>query len=671
VPSYVWLIPLLPLAGLIVNFLLMVFGGMRQSRVSGYVAILAMGAAFVLSVLALFWAMGQPRSTDMPIPVVGSFNWYTAGGVAFPLGAIFDPLAVVMLVVVTFVSTLVQIYSQGYMDGDPGYARYYAFMCLFTMSMLGLVIAPNFLQMYIFWELVGVSSYLLIGFWWGRPSAAAAAKKAFITTRVGDLGFLIGILILFTQTHTFDFAKIADAVKTGSLGGTTLVIAMILVFAGAVGKSAQFPLHAWLPDAMEGPTPVSALIHAATMVAAGVYMVARTMPIFQGSPEAMLVVAWIGGFTALFAATQGLVMSDIKRVLAYSTISQLGYMMLGLGLGSLTAGTFHLVTHAFFKALLFLAAGAVIHGTGGEQNMFYMGGLFKKMPVTALTFLAGSLALAAIPPFAGFWSKDEIVGTAYQSGNVVLFLFAIITAGLTAFYIFRAWLMTFLGERRLNPELVAAAAHGGHSNGHDGHGLDAHGHLTDGHDTGHGHSGHAPGDAHESPLVMTGPLIVLAILAVVAGFIGSPLFHGAFQGFVAGSQEADVAIDVPLAALSTGIGLLGILIAWAFYGAHWLSAEAFTAKLRPIYLLFLNRYYVDDIYGWLVGTVLLGLSHGFAWFDRAIVDGIVNGVAWLSYAIFGRVLTWAETGRMPNYALGFFVGVIIIAGIVVGIPVGH
>ena len=667
-PSYVWLIPLLPVAGLVVIFLSMLFGGMRQSRVAGFVAILAMGGAFVLAVLALLWAMGQPLSVETPIPVVSQFTWFTSGGTIFPLGAIFDPLAAVMLVVVTFVSTLVQIYSQGYMDGDPGYARYFAYMCLFTFSMLGLVLAPNFLQMYIFWELVGVSSYLLIGFWWGKPSAAAASKKAFITTRVGDLGFLIGILILFTWTHTFDFAKIADAVKAGSIGGTVLTVAMILVFAGAVGKSAQFPLHAWLPDAMEGPTPVSALIHAATMVAAGVYMVARAFPIFSSSPEAMLVIAWIGGFTAIFAATQGLVMSDIKRVLAYSTISQLGYMMLGLGLGSLTAGTFHLVTHAFFKALLFLAAGAVIHGTGGEQNMFYMGGLFKKMPITAVTFLAGSLALAAIPPFAGFWSKDEIVGAAFQSGNVVLFLFAIVTAGLTSFYIFRAWFLTFLGERRLNPELAVAAAHAG---GHGSGDVDAHGHGSAADDAGHGHGGHAPGDAHESPLSMTGPMMALAILAVVAGFVGSPIFHGAFQGFIGGTKEANVSLDVPLAVVSTGIGLFGVLVAWAFYGGHWVSAEAFSQRLRPIHVLLLNRYYVDDIYGWLVGTVLLGLSRIFAWFDRSIVDGIVNGVAWLAYAIISRILTWAETGRMPNYALGFFVGVIIIAGIVVGIPVGH
>ena len=649
-PSYIWLIPLCPLAGL----LLILVAGLPRPKLSGYFAILSIGASFVLSVLAFTWLAAQPVA-GAPVPLVSMLNWFDAGGTVLQVGVIFDPLASITLVMVCLISFLVQIYSQGYMHGDPGYSRYYAEMCIFTLSMLGLVLAPNFLQMYIFWELVGLSSYLLIGFWYERPPAAAAAVKAFVTTRLGDLGFLVGILILFTQTHTFAFSGIEAAVKAGTLNGTVLSVAMILVFCGAIGKSAQFPLHVWLPDAMEGPTPVSALIHAATMVAAGVYMVARAFPIFEASPTAMLVVAWIGGFTAIFAATQGLVMTDIKRVLAYSTISQLGYMMLGLGVASLTAGTFHLINHAFFKALLFLAAGAVIHGTSGEQNLFYMGGLFKKMPITATVFLIGGLSLSAIPPFSGFWSKDEIVGAAFDSGNTVLFLFAIITAGLTAFYIFRLWFLAFIGERRLNPAVVEAAAH---ADGHDG--------------DGHGHGGHGqPGDAHESPWVMTVPMMVLAFLAIFSGFSGSPLFHGAFQGFIAGPAEAHAAIDLPLAALSTGLGLLGILIAWGFYGAHWFSAEAATQRLRPIYLLLLNKYYMDDLYNWLVGTVLIGLSSLFAWFDDYVVDGIVNGVAWLSYRIFGWMFTRAESGALPNYALGFFVGVLIIAAVVVGIPLGH
>jgi NADH-quinone oxidoreductase subunit L len=618
-------------------------------------AIATIGGAFVVALAALIGSLGSGASSA---PAVASFPWFTVGSTTLSLGAIFDPLAATMLVVVTLVSLLVQIYSQGYMAGDPGYSRYFAFMCLFTFSMVGIVLAPNFLQMYVFWELVGLSSYLLIGFWWDRPPASAdrpapatAALKAFVTTRLGDLGFLIGILILFTQTHTFDFAKIEAAVKGGDVSAGLLTVAMILVFCGAVGKSAQFPLHAWLPDAMEGPTPVSALIHAATMVAAGVYLVARTFPLFSSSATAMLVVAWIGGFTAIFAATQGLVMSDIKRVLAYSTISQLGYMMLALGVGSLAAGTFHLVTHAFFKALLFLAAGAVIHNTGGEQNLFYLGGLFRKMPITATTFLIGALALAAIPPFSGFWSKDEVLTATLDSGNAALFVIAIVTAGLTAFYIFRTWLLAFYGERRINPDL--STAHGG-----------AHGHGPLGnHDV--------AGDPHEAPATMTVPLLVLSAFAVLFGLVGSPLFAESFQRYVAGFGEAAGGFNVGLALISTAIGLLGVLVAWGLYGAGWFSPAVLTQTFRPIYVLLVNKYYVDDVYNWVAGTAVIGLSGGLAWFDRNVVDGVVNGVAWLAYSVVSWALTRAESGRLPNYALLFFVGVVVVAGFLVGWPVGR
>jgi NADH-quinone oxidoreductase subunit L len=660
-PGYVWLIPFLPIVGLLVILL----GTYRRPRWSGYVAIVAIGAAFALSLAALFAAIAHPAAGP-PVPVTLTIPWFSAGATTLSLGFLFDPLAATMLVVVTFVSLLVQIYSQGYMAGDPSYSRYYAFMCIFTTSMLGIVLAPNFLQMYIFWELVGLSSYLLIGFWWNRPPASAerpapstAAVKAFVTTRVGDLGFLIGILIIFTVTRSFDFAAIKGAVSSGELSGGLLTAAMVLVFMGAVGKSAQFPLHAWLPDAMEGPTPVSALIHAATMVAAGVYLVARTFPLFSASPDALSVVAWIGGFTAIFAATQGLVMSDIKRVLAYSTISQLGYMMLGLGVGSLTAGTFHLVSHAFFKALLFLAAGAVIHGTAGEQNMFYMGGLLKRMPITAITFLFGALALAAVPPFSGFWSKDEVLSATLASGNGVLFAFALITAGLTSFYIFRAWFLTFLGERRVNPDLALATTGSGHAGG-------AHAPTSHGGGDSHGH-GNGP-VAHESPAVMTIPLIILAAFALLFGFVGSPLFHGAFQQFVAGPSEDAGQINLPLAVISTAVGLLGILLAWGFYGAHWFSAGALTRAFRPIYVLLVNKYYVDVAYNWLAGQALVGVGDGLAWFDRTVVDGAVNGMAWLAYAVVGWVATRAESGRLPNYALAFFVGVIVVAWLVVDQP---
>ena len=354
-----------------------------------------------------------------------------------------------MLLAVTVVSLLVQIYSQGYMAGDSGYGRYFAFMSLFTASMLGLVIASNFFQLFVFWELVGLCSYLLIGFWYHKPEAAAAAKKAFLITRIGDFGFLIAILILFNQTGTFDFHEIEQAAKAGVLAVGLLTLVMVLVFSGAVGKSAQFPLHVWLPDAMEGPTPVSALIHAATMVAAGVYLVARLFELFSAAPDAMLVVASIGAFTALFAASHALVARDIKRVLAYSTVSQLGYMMLGLGVGAFSAGTLHLLNHAAFKALLFLAAGSVIH-SAGEQDLFKLGRLAGKMKVTAITFLIGGLALAGVPPLSGFWSKDEILTATLQSGHWLLFLVAMLTTALTAFYISPGLATGLLGRRAWN-----------------------------------------------------------------------------------------------------------------------------------------------------------------------------------------------------------------------------
>lgn len=658
-PSFIALIPFLPLGGLLVILLVT----WRSPRFSGYVAILAIGAAFVLAVLALL--QGLSSGGGVP-PNVVEFRWMSAGPATLSLGFLVDPLALTMLVVVTLVSLLVQIYSQGYLAGDPGYSRYFAFMCLFTFSMLGIVLAPNFFQMYVFWELVGLSSYLLIGFWWRRPAAAAAAMKAFVTTRLGDFGFLIGIVILFSATGSFDFSPIGAAIKSGSLSGALVTTAMILVFLGAVGKSAQFPLQTWLPDAMEGPTPVSALIHAATMVAAGVYLVARTFPLFAASPSAMVVVAWIGGFTALFAATMGLVATDIKRVLAFSTISQLGYMFLGLGVGSLTAGTFHLMSHAFFKALLFLAAGSVIHGTisaqqpHGEQDLRYLGGLMRRMPVTAWTFLFGALSLAAIPPFSGFWSKDEVLAATYDSGNTVLFLFGISTAGLTAFYIFRVWFLAFLGERRPNP---AEAGHASDLTGENHSPLAGPSSRVGGAKPDHD-------QAHDAPPSMATPLVILAAFALLFGLVGSPLFGGALQRFIAGPGN-DGQINLPLAALSTGIGLVGVFLAWGYYGAHWFSAEATARALRPVYLLFVNRYYMDDFYDWLSGTALVRLGDGLSWFDQRGIDGVVNGVAWVVYAVFGWIFTRAETGRLPNYALAFAIGLVIVVGLVVGLPAGR
>ncbi|MBI4296742.1 MAG: NADH-quinone oxidoreductase subunit L, partial [Chloroflexi bacterium] len=443
-----WFIFLLPFFSfLIISLVLRPFLS-RQPRLAGYVTIAAIGGSLVLSLWSLVTVLGETNH-ELAIPDI---NWIAIGEFNIHVGLIMDSLTAVMLIVATGVSLMVQIYSQGYMHGDPGYHRYFAAMSLFTMAMLGVVLADSLVLLFVFWELVGLCSYLLIGFWFHRPSAANAAKKAFIVTRLGDFGLLVAILVLYTSTGTFDIAELHEMAITGALAGTTLTWAAIGIFAGAAGKSAQFPLHVWLPDAMEGPTPVSALIHAATMVAAGVFLVARTLPLFVGSAEAITLVAVIGAFTAIFAASMGLVMTDIKRVVAYSTISQLGYMMLGLGVaglaiaeeghitleaakGAAAIGIFHLFNHAFFKALLFLGAGSVNHSTG-TFDMRLMGGLRKAMPWTYGTFLLAALSLAGIWPLAGFWSKDEILVETFQV-RPVLFILAMITVFMTAFYIFR------------------------------------------------------------------------------------------------------------------------------------------------------------------------------------------------------------------------------------------
>jgi NADH-quinone oxidoreductase subunit L len=531
----------------------------------------------------------------------------------------------VMLLVVTIVSLMVQIYSQGYMHGDPGYHRYYAFMSLFTASMLGLVLADNLLLVYVFWEMVGLCSYLLIGFWFHRPSAADAAKKAFIVTRLGDFGFLAAILALYFNTGTFDIAQLHSLAIAGTLGGTVLTWAAIGIFAGAAGKSAQFPLHVWLPDAMEGPTPVSALIHAATMVAAGVFLVARTYPLFAHSMEAVTTVAVIGGFTAIFAASMGLVMTDIKRVLAYSTISQLGYMMLGLGTGGVVIGIFHLFNHAFFKALLFLGAGSVNHATG-TFDMRQMGGLRKIMPWTYATFLIASLSIAGIWPLAGFWSKDEILASALEA-HPVLFVLAMITVFMTAFYMFRVVFMTFGGEYR-------------------GGGKDAH------------------GKPHESPAVMVTPMVVLAILAVISGFwnvtgdFGALFGHGHTQSF-AGGFFGILAHALPW--ISLILAGLGILLAYAIYSAKRFSAERIGAMFKPLYTLFLRKYWLDELYeNIIVKLVLLkGLFAGFQAIDTYGVDGAVNGLADGAMAT-GRAIRKAHSGQLQLYGLFIGIGIIVI-----------
>lgn len=622
-----WLIFLLPLISFVtIAFFIRPFVK-AESRVAGYITIAAIGGSLVLSIWALFAVMAAPHH-EIPVPDI---TWVVIeDGVTIHLGLIMDSLTAVMLIVVTVVSLMVQIYSQGYMHGDPGYHRYYAWMSLFTASMIGLVIADNLLFMFVFWEMVGLCSYLLIGFWFHKPSAADAAKKAFIVTRLGDFGFLAGVLLLYLNTGTFDIHELHELAIAGTLAGTVLTWAAIGIFAGAVGKSAQFPLHVWLPDAMEGPTPVSALIHAATMVAAGVFLVARMFPLFEHSTTALTTVAIIGGITAIFAASMGLVMNDIKRVLAYSTISQLGYMMLGLGAGGVAIGIFHLFNHAFFKALLFLGSGSVNHATG-TFDMRLMGGLKKYMPWTYATFVIASLSIAGIWPLSGFWSKDEIVISAFES-QPVLFYLAMITVFMTAFYMFRAVFMTFGGEYR-----------GGDPNAH-------------GHDSHHS-------QPHESPRVMTIPLIILAVLSIfsglwnVTGHFGAFMGHGHTHGFFEGLFHP---FTQTLPWISLILAGLGILLAYAMYSKSWISAEKIGGMFKPLYTLFYRKYWFDELYENLIvrNALLKGIFAAFEQFDNRVVDGTVNGVA--DGAITsGRAIRRAQTGQLQLY--GLFIGIGILA----------
>jgi NADH-quinone oxidoreductase subunit L len=649
---------LLPVFSFIINGLLIRPFVNRKSKAYGYITILAIGVSAVFAVWALFSVMSA-EGHEIVVPDV---NWLAIGNFNFHVGLIMDQLAAMMAVVVSVVSLMVQIYSLGYMHGDEaGYYRYYTYMSLFTFSMLGLVLSDNLLFTFVFWEMVGLCSYLLIGFWFHKKSAADAAKKAFIVTRIGDFGFLAGILILFVNTKTFDIYQLHELAVTGVLGGTVLMWAAIGLFAGAVGKSAQFPLHVWLPDAMEGPTPVSALIHSATMVCAGVFLVARTMPLFVYSEQAITTVAIIGGFTAIFAATMGLAANDIKRVLAYSTISQLGYMMLGLGAvgmalaheisggelhvgteemliiakGAVAVGMFHLFTHAFFKALLFMGSGSVNHSTG-TFDMRLMGGLRKTMPWTYATFLIGSLSLAGIWPLAGFWSKDEILISAFEA-QPVLFWFAMITVFLTAFYMFRAIFMTFHGQYR----------GGATDDGKDHH------------------------HTHESPWVMVGPLVFLAILAVVAGWWN---LMGGFNSFMGHEAEAAHSVGaalfgifahtvngVPLPLLSLLVALFGIFCAYTVYLKKWVTAESLGKAFGPLYKLIYNKYFFDELYENIIVKLALikGLFNGFEIFDRRGVDGAVNGVSDV-IMVGGRAIRRAQTGQLQLYALFIGIGVAII-----------
>jgi len=617
VSTSLWLIPLFPLVGALLNMLF----GRAIGRHAHWVAVSALAGSFVAScVLFARVATGEVINSTL-------FSWVGAGDFETSVAAYVDPLTGVMLLVVTGVGALIHLYSVGYMHDDPGYPRYFAYLNLFVFSMTMLVLAGNFLLLYVFWEAVGLCSYLLIGFWYTRPAASQAGKKAFIVNRVGDFGFGLGIMWLWSAVGTLDYDA-AFAAVVGLEPSTATGIALLL-FMGACGKSAQLPLHIWLPDAMEGPTPVSALIHAATMVTAGVYMVARSHVIFEQSPVALTVVAWIGVATALFAATIGLAQTDIKRVLAYSTVSQLGYMFAAVGVGAYAAGIFHLVTHAFFKALLFLGAGSVIHGLGGQQDLRKMGGLSSRMVATTITTTVGGLGLAGMPGLAGFFSKDEILAAAYGSGHTGMWALLLLGAFLTSFYTARMLFLAFYS----GPRMTREAAH----------------------------------HVHESPGVMIFPLWILALLTVITGVaFGIPSEHGTrFARFLAPVfpiHEAGHSGVVALMLLVSAVAVFvaGVVVAWSMYMAAPVRADAIGRPRTAIHALLLNAYYVDALYDRAIVRPLLALSRFLAGvFDLRLIDGLVNA---LGRAVVASAagLRRLQTGYTVNYALTMLAGAVAI-----------
>ena len=673
---YLWAIFFLPLGSFVVISLVIRPFLNRYSLLSGLTLIASLGVALGLSVWVLRSViLGHDLQFE-------AHEWLVVGNATIELGLLVDQLTAIMLIVVTGVSLAIQVYSLGYMHRDPGYSRYFAFMSLFTASMLGLVLAINIIQLYVFWELVGVSSYLLIGFWHDRRAAAAAAKKAFIVTRIGDVGFLIAILYLFVKAddfaavglNAFHIPDIWHAAQplvlggAGILGGAALTWLVLGIFAGAAGKSGQFPLHTWLPDAMEGPTPVSALIHAATMVAAGVFLVARFYPVFQQSSDALAVVALIGAFTALMAATMGLVMNDIKRVMAYSTISQLGYMMAALGVGAYGAALFHLLTHASFKALLFLGAGNVNHATG-TFDMRYMGGLWRRMPLTYLLTGIGGLSLVGIIPLAGFWSKDEILigawsGTGLVDQWVSRLTFAVLLAAvlLTAFYTFRMLHMTFHGqfrggaERELEDRAQAVPA------------------GTANHSTG-------PGGVHlgESPVVMLFPMLVLAVAAAASGYIANPQWEreiGIPAHWISSFLLTGLENTVPvltgnleihdfsrwMAAVSTVAAIAGLALAGILYLRRREGDQREPlGAVKPVHTLLSEKYYVDALYeGVVVRRAFYRVFAGSVdWIDRNLIDGTVDALGWI-FRNIGSAIGRLQTGEVQAYGSAILFGTLVI-----------
>jgi NADH-quinone oxidoreductase subunit L len=633
----VWLIPAIPAA----SFVLLLLLGKYIPRGGDFISIAAIFATFVVFGFVLFDVLDAIDAVGIEEFHGGgkSWDWIEFPGFEIRLGFHADPLSMVMVCVVTFVALMVQIYSVAYMRGDARYGWYFTVMSLFAASMLLLVLADNLLLLYAGWEVVGFCSFLLIGFWWEKRSAAEAAKKAFITTRVGDVGFLIGIILLFVQAGTFDITELFEAAEAGEfqnvdmgafeLGGNGyLTLAVLCLFAGAVGKSGQFPLHVWLPDAMEGPTPVSALIHAATMVVAGVYMVARMFPLFEeANAVALDVVLALGLITTVMAALMGLAATDIKRVIAYSTLNSLGLMFVGLGAGSVTAAMIYLFVHAFFKSLLFLSSGSVIHATE-QQDINELGGLARKMPITATVFTIGALAMVGIFPFSGFWAKDEILHAVDSHESAAVYAITLLTLFITGLYITRLVIRTFFFQSR-NEE----AAH----------------------------------HAHDAEPLMTVPLLPLAALSTVAGFVvlgavGEALgWPGGFGEFVITHEPEEFEFSTSIAILSTILAGGGVIVGYIFWSNDARPAKRMGEMFRPVYLLLYNRFYIDDFYQWVINHIILVLGRIVAWFDRNIVnDTGIDGPGGL--AVFtGYGLKLLETGKLPNYALAIAVGAIIVA----------
>jgi NADH-quinone oxidoreductase subunit L len=630
---HLWLVPLLPFVGFLINGIL----GRRLPKA----LVTTVGLLFPLAsfLVVLGNAPGLFGSAPKPLVEVLEQSWIHAGSVYVDFSFVLDQLSMVMLLVVTGVGFLIHIYSAGYMSDDRGYARYFSYLNLFLFFMTLLVLAGNILLMFVGWEGVGLASYLLIGFWYQKNSAADAGKKAFIVNRIGDFGFLIGIFLFLSQFHTLTFGAVSFQLSTMPelQGGIMTAIALCLLV-GAAGKSAQLPLYVWLPDAMEGPTPVSALIHAATMVTAGVYMIARTHFIFDRSSLALTVVAIVGAATAIFAATIGLVQNDIKRVLAYSTVSQLGYMFLGCGVAAYSAAIFHLMTHAFFKALLFLAAGSVIHGLGGEQDLRRMGGLKRYMPVTYWTMTIAVFAIAGFPPLAAFFSKDAILAAAFmQEGGLgkVFWFVGLVTALLTSFYMFRLWYLTFQGERR-NADLEehGAAVHARYDTK-----------LTL--EADHAH------EPHESPWSMLGPLVILAILSIIGGWIGAGRF-GAYLAPSAGARTTEAAsstLEWTLTGLAVLVAALGWFIADRMYRARPEAPERLAASMSGPYNLLLHKYWIDELYQAVIIKPLLVLSRFIL--DYVVDVAILGGAAWLLGGIAslcGAILQRWQSGNLRSYA---------------------